>query len=544
MTPTASEKPQTDTLHGPNLILDVENFGPIAEAKTIEFKPMTVFVGPSNTGKTYLAMVLHAFLKTATSLKNTSASGTQTFSIRSPEQLAELHSLFIQDASTFFRSIGKKDDTIPEPFDRRWSEATLEELQIAADDAVSDTTLREFQIAANDAVAQFSTEVKRLLTQFFEVDDLDQMRHSSNTDNLVSPSIVLSVSGEARMRVSLWGNVNRIDLNHADIQIPEYLNSLLEHAKNTTNHDDPVQASQSSITSQMSKAVHRILSNFPYSVYLPTGRTGIMNAHRILTSHIIESATRYGIEERKTSTYHLLARDFLRLLIELREQPTRRQYSNRQDNMYNIQDLYEVADIIEQSIVSGHIRVRETLGLADFEYEHQGVVTPMFRASSMVTEFAPIVMFLRNHIGPNDMLIIDEPESHLHPAAQQRMAAALAFIVRSGVRILITTHSHYMVEQISDFVAASNLSPEKRRELLRLGRVLEDQDIYLNEDEVGVYSFDNSTGSTFVKNIPFDENFAYAPPDHLQALTEQFNRNVGIMRAQRNGHSVNGHNGT
>lgn len=537
---TSSEN-QAKSLHGPNLILDIENFGPIAEAKNIEFKPMTVFVGPSNTGKTYLAMVLHAFLKTAGSLKNTSASGTQTFSIRSPEQLAELQSLFNQDVSTFFRSIGKKDDTIPEPLDKRLSEATLEELQAAADDAVSDTTLREFQIAANDAVAQFSTEVKRLLTQFFEVDDLDQMRHSSNADNLVTPSIILSVSGDTRMRSSLWGNVNRIDLNHANIQIAEYLNSLLEYEKHSKHHDNPFQAGQSNITAQMSDAVHRVLSNFPYSVYLPTGRTGIMNAHRILTSQIIESATRYGIEERKASTYHLLARDFLRLLIELREEPGRSQYSNRRQNVDNIQDLHEVADIIEQSIVSGHIRVRDTLGLADFEYEHQGAVTPMFRASSMVTEFAPIVMFLRNHIEPNDMLIIDEPEAHLHPAAQQRMAAALAFIVRSGVRILITTHSHYMVEQISDFVAASNLSPEKRRELLRLGPVLEEQDIYLNEDEVGVYSFDNSSGSTTVKNIPFDENFAYAPPDHLQALTEQFNRNVGIMRAQRNGHSVNGH---
>ena len=59
---TTSENDTQDTpLHGPNLILDVENFGPIAEAKNIEFKPMTVFVGPSNTGKTYLAMLLHAF---------------------------------------------------------------------------------------------------------------------------------------------------------------------------------------------------------------------------------------------------------------------------------------------------------------------------------------------------------------------------------------------------------------------------------------------------------------------------------------------------
>ena len=136
------------------------------------------------------------------------------------------------------------------------------------------------------------------------------------------------------------------------------------------------------------------------------------------------------------------------------------------------------------------------------------------------------------------------PKPTCTPPPKQQMAAALAFIVRSGVRVLFTTHSHYMVEQISDFVAASNLSPEKRRELLRLGPVLEEQDIYLNEDEVGVYSFDNSTGNTIVKNIPFDESFAYVPEDHKpRPLTEQFNRNVRIMRAQRNGHSVNGHDG-
>ena len=60
---TTDDNKQSLPLHGPNLILDVENFGPIAEAKNIEFKPMTVFVGPSNTGKTYLAMLLHSVLR-------------------------------------------------------------------------------------------------------------------------------------------------------------------------------------------------------------------------------------------------------------------------------------------------------------------------------------------------------------------------------------------------------------------------------------------------------------------------------------------------
>ena len=43
--------------------LTVKNFGPIREAKNIEIKPMTVFVGPSNTGKSYLAVLIYSITK-------------------------------------------------------------------------------------------------------------------------------------------------------------------------------------------------------------------------------------------------------------------------------------------------------------------------------------------------------------------------------------------------------------------------------------------------------------------------------------------------
>ena len=41
------------------LELEVANFGPIVEAK-IDLRPLTVFVGPSNTGKSYLAILIYA----------------------------------------------------------------------------------------------------------------------------------------------------------------------------------------------------------------------------------------------------------------------------------------------------------------------------------------------------------------------------------------------------------------------------------------------------------------------------------------------------
>ena len=42
-----------------NLQLEVADFGPIAKAK-VDLRPLTVFVGPSNTGKSYLAILIYA----------------------------------------------------------------------------------------------------------------------------------------------------------------------------------------------------------------------------------------------------------------------------------------------------------------------------------------------------------------------------------------------------------------------------------------------------------------------------------------------------
>lgn len=41
------------------LELEVKNFGPIVEAK-VDLRPFTLFVGPSNTGKSYLAVLIYA----------------------------------------------------------------------------------------------------------------------------------------------------------------------------------------------------------------------------------------------------------------------------------------------------------------------------------------------------------------------------------------------------------------------------------------------------------------------------------------------------
>ena len=47
------------------LTVSVKNLGPIAEG-TVDLKPLTVFVGPSNTGKSYMAMAINMVMKALT----------------------------------------------------------------------------------------------------------------------------------------------------------------------------------------------------------------------------------------------------------------------------------------------------------------------------------------------------------------------------------------------------------------------------------------------------------------------------------------------
>ena len=42
-----------------NAYINVKNFGPIEKAE-VDLRPLTVFVGESNTGKTYLAALIYA----------------------------------------------------------------------------------------------------------------------------------------------------------------------------------------------------------------------------------------------------------------------------------------------------------------------------------------------------------------------------------------------------------------------------------------------------------------------------------------------------
>ncbi len=81
---------------------------------------------------------------------------------------------------------------------------------------------------------------------------------------------------------------------------------------------------------------------------------------------------------------------------------------------------------------------------------------PLYLASTSARGFADLYFYLKHKASKGDILMIDEPESHLHPANQILMARLLAFCVNSGLKVFISTHSDYIIREFNNLIMLSN----------------------------------------------------------------------------------------
>ena len=81
-----------------------------------------------------------------------------------------------------------------------------------------------------------------------------------------------------------------------------------------------------------------------------------------------------------------------------------------------------------------------------------GFDIPLHRASSSARGLADLYFLLKHRARPDQFLLIDEPESHLDTENQVLLARILAHFVRAGIRVLITTHSDYLLKEINNLI--------------------------------------------------------------------------------------------
>ncbi|MBF0182033.1 MAG: AAA family ATPase [Magnetococcales bacterium] len=84
--------------------------------------------------------------------------------------------------------------------------------------------------------------------------------------------------------------------------------------------------------------------------------------------------------------------------------------------------------------------------------------------SSSVKSLAGLYFYIKHVARPGHLLIIDEPEIHLTAKNQLILARMLAACVSNKIKVIITTHSDFLVKEFNNLIMLHNLSDERRQQ--------------------------------------------------------------------------------
>ena len=501
-------------------VLSVADFGPIVEA-TVDLRPLTVFVGPSNTGKSYLAILIYALHRFFGDRRDAGPWGRRLPPLHRPRRhgaIEKILNLPKAEIDAVFRWVEEMSSKA----------AGVESPENGIDPILPERVAGLVRTILNDvdgAGSVFDGEI----TRCFGVEKPRKLIRRPNGKNarITLRRYVPEASGrsppfkyEFTMKkrgsrlVSSISAETPLRLESADRKFLMRFPYMAKPSLHSKGDDD-----RGFFPIRLINTLTNLL--IPYTVgsvsspihYLPADRTGVMHAHRVVVSSLIGRASRAGL--RRDTPLAVLSgvlADFLGQLIELDDIPRRRSNLNS-----------TLAKRIEAEILGGAVRSkRSETGYPSFYYRPDGWKgdLPLMNTSSMISELAPVVLYLRHVVQRGDVLIIEEPESHLHPAMQVAFTRLLAAAVRSGIRIIVTTHSEWVLEALANLVRLSGVPKDKRKGI-------DDADLALTPDEVGAWLFKpkrhpEDSGSV-VEEIPLDMESGTFPAGYGEITESLYN---------------------
>ena len=173
----------------------------------------------------------------------------------------------------------------------------------------------------------------------------------------------------------------------------------------------------------------------------------------------------YSFIDRTTSRYAMPIKDnidFTRSIPDLPRDPSPLASHKLFDNVKDMmQGYYSNANddirFISKARKTGHFNI------------------PLHLASSSARGLSDLYFYLRYSAQQGQLLIIDEPESHLDTCNQVQFARLLSRFVGSGLYAVISTHSDYIVKELNNLIMLSRDIPDKTKLYKRLGYCFEDE---------------------------------------------------------------------
>ena len=494
--------------------LSVRNFGPIREATNIDISPMTIFVGPSNTGKSYLAMLIYSI-----------------FEVFSDEDYAWW----------IFRLIRNEYKNYSKSFSNREMSQETEARYIETGFALWAQAISD--VWKQKVVYCFGEEGKNVIEGKNGGEDFFVRMSDPEEQFVLDLTAPANSKIVQQKRERLYEKINQ----QVELSLADKISESTQHIDKT---DGPREIYEEIAPRHSAEIIiqHFQSKLFPWTPsesgmdahYLPAIRGAMMQSHRIFVSALINRASMAGLNNIPAiPPINGILADFMKKLINIGSEEfegerfkdrygTSRWRNKRRGSFSDNQEKLETINRrIEQRILSGEIDIqRSETQNPDFRYKYtrddKKYDLPLMSAPSSVTNLAPVSLFIRYRACPGDLFIIEEPETNLHPDAQRKISDVLVQLANAGVKVLVTTHSDNILEQVGNFIYAAELPDSKLTKL--------------DEDKCSVYLFKRGSrgNKTTVKKVPFDPETGLVTQDHLNVSSELYNETVNLMEQREN----------
>nr|WP_298788890.1 ClpX C4-type zinc finger protein [uncultured Campylobacter sp.] len=123
-------------------------------------------------------------------------------------------------------------------------------------------------------------------------------------------------------------------------------------------------------------------------------------------------------------------------------------------------------------------------------------------ASSSVRSLLMLNFYILNTASKKDILMIDEPELNLHPNNQILVARLLVLLANAGIKVFITTHSDYIVREISNCIMLGSLTDNQIDKFKNKGYTKEYK---INHQKVKAYLAENKKGKNILSSVDINE---------------------------------------
>lgn len=438
--------------------LVIKNFGKIKEAE-IELSNFILFIGDNNSGKSYLMTLIYGLMKYSNDIVN----------------------IMFQDKEFIY---------------------SLEEYK-KIDDMVVKYVLINENINSSEAISNI---FKDFGENKKNIDDIKKNNNFLSKDEInVFYNILNKLLDKYKNKILKFifnDDYNIINIGNIYLDNSNYLFdmiitfNLLVIVKKYNLTNIFTYNNKIDFILLIKNVVSNILQNNFFELnFFPTSRTGFLLTYKELSK--ISNMNQFSIvvNEEKTLFQRPII-NFINNLIDL-------SYNYEENEIYK-----DILEIFENNILKGKISLNEETNAMYYQPNNTNLKIPMYLCSAVITEIAPLYLFLKyKKIAGN--LFIEEPELSLHLKLQKQIARVLINMINKGRNIIISTHSDTILEHINNMAVLHSMKDEnKKNQILKEYSYTENDTIDI--DKIRIYQFDTDDNDmTTIKELKGDRETGF-----------------------------------